>query len=51
MEPSKIIDTLETYQVPLPKISDDCPEVEYTGILCEFKYDHGDFCLRKIAIC
>ena len=27
------------------------PTVEYTGILCEFKYDHGDCRLRKIAIC
>ena len=33
------------------KISDDYPEVEYTGILREFKYDHGDCRLRKIAIC
>ena len=39
------------HRVPLPKISDDCPEVEYTGILREFKYDHGDCRLRKIAIC
>ena len=37
--------------VPLRKISDDCPEVEYTGILREFKYDHADCRLRKIAIC
>ena len=33
------------------KISDDYPKVEYTGILREFKYDHGDCRLRKIAIC
>ena len=33
------------------KISDDCHEVEYTGILCEFKYDHADCRLCKIAIC
>ena len=39
------------HRVPLPKISDDCPEVEHTGILREFKYDHGDCLLRKIAIC
>ena len=39
------------HRVPLPKISDDCPEVEYTGILREFKYDHGDYRLWKIAIC
>ena len=36
--------------VPLPKIS-DCPEVEHTGILWRFKYDHGDCRLRRIAIC
>ena len=36
--------------VPLRKIS-DCPEVEYTGILREFKYDHADCHVRKIAIC
>ena len=33
------------------KISDDCPEVEYTGILHEFEYDHADCRLWKIAIC
>ena len=38
-------------RVPLPKISADCPEVEHTGILRTFKYDHGDCLLRKIAIC
>ena len=38
-------------RVPLPKISADCPEVEHTGILCTFKYNHGDYLLRKIAIC
>ena len=38
------------HRVPLPKIS-DCLEVEYNGILREFKYDHGDCRLRKIAIC
>ena len=38
------------HRVPLPKIS-DCPEVVYTGILREFKYNHGDCRLRKIAIC
>ena len=36
--------------VPLTNIP-DCPEVEYTGILREFKYDHGDCRLLKIAIC
>ena len=38
-------------RVPLPKISADCPEVEHTGILCTFKYDHGDCRVLKIAIC
>src|SRR5215216_3769622 len=38
------------HRVPLPKIS-DCPKVEHTGILRRFKYDHGDYHLRKIAIC
>ena len=38
------------HQVPLPKISADCPEVEHTGILRMFIYDHGDCRLWKIAI-
>ena len=38
-------------RVPLPKILADCPEVEHTGIVRTFKYDHGDCLLRKIAIC
>ena len=38
-------------RVPLPKISAYCPEVEHTGIVRTFKYDHGDCLLRKIAIC
>ena len=37
--------------VLLPNILDCCLEVEYTSILREFKYDHGDRRLRKIAIC
>ena len=37
-------------RIPLPKIS-ECPEVEHTDDLCTFKYDHGDYLLRKIAIC
>ena len=37
-------------RVPFPKISADYPEVEHTGIVCTFKYDHGDCLLRKIAI-
>ena len=36
--------------IPLPKIS-ECLEVEHTDDLCMFKYDHGDYGLRKIAIC
>ena len=27
-------------RVPLPKISVDCPEVEHTGIVRTFKYNH-----------
>ena len=38
------------HRVPLPKIS-DCPDVEYTGFLHTFNYEHGDCRLRKIAIC
>ena len=38
-------------RVPLPKIIADCPEVEHTGNVRTFKYDHGDCLLRKIAIC
>ena len=37
-------------RVPLPKISADCPEVEHTGIVRTFKYNHGECLLRKIAI-
>ena len=37
-------------RVPLPKISTDFPEVEHTGIVRTFKYNHGDCLLRKIAI-
>ena len=29
-------------RVPLPKISADCPEVEHTGIIRTFKYNHGN---------
>ena len=38
-------------RVPLPKISADCPKVEHTGIVCTFKYDHGDCLLWNIEIC
>ena len=47
----ELVNVYTHHRVPLPKISDDCLEVEYTGILCEFKYDHADCHLRKIAIC
>ena len=46
----ELVNVYTRHRVPLPKIS-DCPELEYTGILREFKYDHGDCCLWKIAIC
>ena len=38
-------------RVPPPKISENCPEVEHTGIVRTFKYNHGDCLLCKIAIC
>ena len=38
----ELVNVYTRHRVPLPKISNDCPEVEYTGILREFKYDHGD---------
>ena len=47
----EFVNVYTRHRVPLPKISDDFPEVEYTGILHEFKYDHGDCRLRQIAIC
>ena len=47
----ELVNVYTRHWVPLPKISDCYPEVEYTGILCEFKYDHGDCRLRKIEIC
>ena len=37
-------------RVPLPKISADCPEVDHTGIVRTFKYNHGDCLLWKTAI-
>ena len=47
----ELVNLYSRHRVPLPKILDDCPEVEYTGILREFKYDHADGRLQKIAIC
>ena len=36
------------HRIPLQKMSDDCPEVEYTGILREFEHDHADCRLRGV---
>ena len=47
----ELVNVYTRHRVPLRKISDDCPKVEYTGILREFKYDHADCYLRKIALC
>ena len=46
----ELLNVYTRHRVPLPKIS-DCPEVEHTGILRTFNYDHGDCRLQKIAIC
>ena len=46
----ELVNVYTRHRVPLPKIS-DCPEVEHTGILRTFNYDHGDRRLQKIAIC
>ena len=46
----ELVNVYTRHRVPLPKIS-DCPEVEHTDDLREFKYDHGNYRLRKIAIC
>ena len=46
----ELVNVYTSNRLPLPKIS-DCPEVEHTGILCTFKYDHGDCLLWKVAIC
>ena len=46
----ELVNVYPRHRVPLPKISNDCLEVEYTGILRAFKYDHGDYRLRKIEI-
>ena len=47
----ELVNVYTRHRVPLPKISDDCLEVEYIGILRDFKYNHGDCRLQKIAIC
>ena len=46
----ELVNVYTRHRVPLPKIS-NCPEVEHTGILRTFNYDHGDCCRQKIAIC
>ena len=38
----ELVNVYTRHWVPLRKISDDCPKVEYTDILHEFKYDHAD---------
>ena len=47
----ELVNVYTRHRVPLPKILDECPEVEFTGILLEFKYNHGGRRLRKIVIC
>ena len=46
----ELVNVYTRHRVPLPKIS-DCPEVEHTGILRTFNYNHGECRLQKIAIC
>ena len=46
----ELVNVYVRHQVPLPKIT-NCPEVEHTNDPRTFKYDHGDYRLRKIAIC
>ena len=45
----ELVNMYTRHQVPLPKIS-HCLEVEHIDDLREFKYDHGNCHLRKIAI-
>ena len=47
----ELVNVYTRHRVPLPKISAHCPEVEHTGNVRTFKYDHGDCLLWKIAIC
>ena len=47
----ELVNVYTRHRFPLPKISAHCPEVEHTGIVRTFKYDHGDYLLWKIAIC
>ena len=46
----ELVNVYTRQRIPLPKIS-ECPEVEHTDDLRMFKYDHGGYRLRKIAIC
>ena len=43
----ELVNVYSRHRVPLPKISADCPEVEHTGIVRTFKYNHGDCLLRR----
>jgi hypothetical protein len=47
---SELVNVYTRKWIVLPKIS-DCHEIEHTGLLHTFKYDHGHCRLRKIAIC
>ena len=47
----ELVNVYTCHRVPLPEISAHCPEVEHTGNVRAFKYDHGDCLLWKIAIC
>jgi len=47
----ELVNVYTRHRVPLPKISAHCLEVEHTGNVRTFKYDHGDCRLRKMAIC
>ena len=47
----ELVNVYTRHRVPLPKISAHCPEVEHTGNVRMFKYNHADCRLRKIAIC
>ena len=46
----ELVNVYTRKRIVLPKIS-DCHEIEHTGLLHTFKYDHGHYRLRKIAIC
>ena len=46
----ELVNVYTRHRVPLPEIT-ECLEVEHTDDLRTFKYDHGDYRLKKIAIC